>query len=227
MRIFGIFSNKGKKPSPKANITSIIINYLGSTHQLAGKEVYDKEFEIKIPFRNKLSSELEDQDVKKPDLRIDEVEVRPPFKLVSVAPSLPIVLPYGSSTELTLKFEAPEISYSGPLFLNFITKPQEDIHVSISRVVLSSGSASYAVEESSRSIYLQKRGAFKQEIQARAVLKPNSVIREIRVNKPFELSKTMPELPITVPSSDSFIISLYLIAPEFNYAGPLEIELVT
>ena len=92
-----------------ANIISIKINYMNSVHELPGMKVKDKEFELKIPFKNKSAGELPSE-IKRPDLRIDEISVQNPFQLLDVSPQLPIVLHQGESTEITLKLKAPELA---------------------------------------------------------------------------------------------------------------------
>ncbi len=207
---------------PKANITSISINYMGSTHQLQGMKVFDSEFELRIPFKNKTASDLP-EDIKRPDLRIDDIQVQSPFKLIDVKPQLPIVVPYGESTEILLKLKAPEIAYTGPLFLNMLAKSPDSIHVSISHVLLSKDEKSYEVESSQRSMYLQKGEVFRQDVQVMSVLDKGESISRVEVNKPFSLVKTEPQLPLNC-DKDSIVLSLFLKAPEFSYAGPLEVD---
>ncbi|MEM0074378.1 MAG: hypothetical protein QXX70_00580, partial [Candidatus Micrarchaeaceae archaeon] len=110
---------------------------MNEVHQLQGLKVVQKEFEIRIPFHNKTASDLDIDNIKRPDLRIDAISVKAPFTLVSVSPSLPIIISYMQSTEIVLRLRAPDVAYSGPLFLEMQAKTPDAVHISINRVKLS------------------------------------------------------------------------------------------
>ncbi|MGC8628904.1 MAG: hypothetical protein ACP5T4_01705 [Candidatus Micrarchaeia archaeon] len=207
-----------------ANITSIKINYMNSVHELPGMKVKDKEFELKIPFKNKSAGELPSE-IKRPDLRIDEISVQNPFQLLDVSPQLPIVLHQGESTEITLKLKAPELAYSGPLLLNMQAKSQNAVHISISSIKLAREGRSVEIEGSSRSLYIEKGEVFKQDLQVRSVLHEGEMLNGIQVSKPFEFVKAGTALPVKV-LGDSFVISVFIKAPDYNYSGPLEITML-
>ncbi len=207
-----------------ANIISIKINYMNSVHELPGMKVKDKEFELKIPFKNKSAGELPSE-IKRPDLRIDEISVQNPFQLLDVSPQLPIVLHQGESTEITLKLKAPELAYSGPLFLNMQAKSQNAVHISISSIKLAREGRSVEIEGSGRSLYIEKGEVFKQDLQVRSVLHEGEMLNGIQVSKPFEFVKAGTALPVKV-LGDSFVISVFIKAPDYNYSGPLEITML-
>ena len=212
----------GKKYA--ANITSVNINYMNSIHELPGIKAKDKEFELKIPFKNKTASDLPEE-INRPDLRIDEITIQKPFQLLSVSPQLPIVLHYGESTEITLKLRSPELAYTGPLFINMQAKSPDAVHISISSVKLVREGRSFEIEDSSRSLYLAKGEVFKQDVQVRSIVHEGEMLNGIQVSKPFEFVKAGTALPVQV-SGSSFVLSIFVKAPDYNYSGPIEITLL-
>ncbi|MGC8676208.1 MAG: hypothetical protein ACP5T3_01680 [Candidatus Micrarchaeia archaeon] len=206
-----------------ASITSVNISYMNDVHQLPGLKPLRKEFELRVPFRNKTASDLADDTVKRPDLRIDAISVKQPFALLGVLPSLPIILQYGQSTELVLRLKAPDVAYTGPLFIDMQAKMPDSLHIGISSVKLSSNGRTYALDDSAKSLYISKGDAIKQDVQALAILHEGDEVKEVSANAPFAVLKTSPQVPFKVNSSNSMIISVYLKAPDYNYSGPLEL----
>ncbi len=218
--IFGKDSENNK--GAKISITSIELNYMGYAHRLDGFETEQEVFEIRLPFKNKESvASSFDKDIKKPDMRVDEIRVGKPFELVGVTPSLPIVVHYKESTEIKLKIKAPKISYSGPLLISLISNDYM-AHISISEIVAKKGSKS-VVLDSSIHMYVPKGEIIKQDIQAYKLMEPDEKVSKITIEKPFQIVKTNPSAPFKVEKKNSYVISLYIKMPEFDYAGPMEI----
>ncbi|MEM0147190.1 MAG: hypothetical protein QXF85_01905 [Candidatus Micrarchaeaceae archaeon] len=196
---------------------------MNEVHQLQGLKVVQKEFEIRIPFHNKTASDLDIDNIKRPDLRIDAISVKAPFTLVSVSPSLPIIISYMQSTEIVLRLRAPDVAYSGPLFLEMQAKTPDAVHISINRVKLSAAGKSFTVEDSARSMYINKGDTIKQDVQLLTILHEGDKVKTVRASAPFSVIKTEPQTPFEVASSNSFVVSIYLKSPDQNYSGPLEI----
>ncbi len=216
--IGSLFRNKGKG---RINITSVKINYMGAVHELEGLSTNDKEFDIRIPFKNRISSEMGDN-VKKPDLRIDSISVNEPFELLHVSPELPISLPYGDSIMLVIKIKAPSLSYSGPLFLNMQVRSPELVHIGISTLRISMDGRNKELPIK-RDIYIVKSDVFKQEVDLAGVVNSGESVNAIKASPPFEVSNTLPPLPFTLQEGQK--ISIFIKAPNYNYAGPLELEI--
>ncbi|MEM3781638.1 MAG: hypothetical protein QXT43_01590 [Candidatus Micrarchaeaceae archaeon] len=220
--MFGIGKLFGKK-GRAAEITSININYMGEVHQLNGLKLAQKEFEVKVPIHNKTASNLDVVGIKKPELRIDVVSAKAPFELVSVAPQLPITVPYMKSAELVIRLRAPDVSYTGPLYLIMQANTPDAVHIGISNIILHSAGKSYPIEDSARSFYVSKGDPIKQDVQLLSILHEGEEVKAVKANAPFSVLKTEPQTPFKITNKNSFIISMYLKPPDYNYAGPLEI----
>ncbi|MGC9156862.1 MAG: hypothetical protein ACP5GD_01595 [Candidatus Micrarchaeia archaeon] len=215
---FGSLFHKGRKS--RFNITSIKINYMGAVHEIAGFSTNDNEFEVRIPFKNRIASDLGD-DVKRPELKIDAISVGSPFELLK-APDLPIVLPYGNSTEIVLKIRAPGMRYTGPLFLNMLVKSSDLVHIGISVIRVSKEGKSKEIPVR-RDVYVAKSDTFKQEIDLSDVVNPGETVNAIKASPPFEISSTLPSLPFSLKEARK--VEVYIKAPSYNYSGPIELSI--
>ena len=104
-------------------------------------------------------------------------------------------------------------------------KSQNAVHISISSIKLAREGRSVEIEGSGRSLYIEKGEVFKQDLQVRSVLHEGEMLNGIQVSKPFEFVKAGTALPVKV-LGDSFVISVFIKAPDYNYSGPLEITML-
>lgn len=218
----------GRKPEPqkpKVSITSVNLKFMGNLHSLNGINVPSRAFEYRIPFQNKMGSDLLPDNVKGPKVTISTITVSEPFKLLDVSPKLPVSIEYQSKESFTLRIEAPDLAYDGPISINFGNESSDNIALSISKVVLSRNGRTVDLENSELTATMQKNQVFKKEIQLYKILSFNETLSRIEVSKPFELVSVQPQLPILADKKDSYIINLYLKAPKSSYAGSIEIKM--
>lgn len=215
----------GTQANSKVSITSVNLKFMGGTHSLKGVEVNSEVFDYTIPFQNKMGSSHLPDNLKGPSIAIKSITISEPFTLLEVTPSLPQDVPYLSRTMFTLKIRAPKLSYDGPLSINFGNDASGNIALSVQKVILSHKGRSADLENSEMTATMQKSQLFKKEIQLYKIISFNERINAIEVSKPFELVSVDPKLPITADKKDSYIISLYIKAPEFSYSGIMEIKL--
>ncbi len=211
--------------SRRVTITSVNLKFMGNSHGLDGMEVTTPVFDMRIPFQNKMGNNLLPDNLKGPKMVISSVSVGAPFRLVSIEPGLPVEVPYMSRTVFTLKIAAPEMTWEGPLSINFGNEPANSVTVSIRKVTLHHEGKSVELEESGVTTSMQKSQLFRQNLQLYKAISYGDTINMIEVNKPFEIVSTDPKLPIKADRKDSYIISLYMKCPEFSYAGDLDIKL--
>ncbi len=218
----GFFRGFAKKETT-TTITNISIKYMGDAHGLDGMEVRGSVFELKIPFQNKTGSDLLADNLKRPDLKIEGISVSAPFKLVGVNPKLPVLVKYQEGVELKLKIKVPDLPYSGPLSINLGEKDASMVRVEIQKIVAISKNARVDLEEAPSVLSVQKDQVLKRDVQLYKVLKYGDIVNGIKVNDPFVFSGSDPKLPFRLDQENSFIVSIYVLAPEFSYAGPLEL----
>lgn len=221
-RLFGLFGRK-KAAQPATVITNVSIDYLGDKHGMDGMEVSDKVFELKIPFQNKTGSDLLADELKRPDLRIEAISVGAPFELVGVSPKLPVAVKYKESVQIKLRIKAPALSYTGPLNVKLGEKQSEMVRVEIEKMLAVAGGRKMDIEEAPSVLSVQKGQVLKRDIQLYKIMRYGDRVNSIAVNEPFVLSGSDPRPPFTIDKENSYTISLYLLAPNYNYAGPLEI----
>ncbi len=220
-----LFGNKKVQTSvKKVTITSINLKFMGNSHGLAGMEVSEPVFELRIPFQNKMGSNLLPDNLKGPKIVLSSVTVGSPFRLVDISPKLPVEVPYMSKTMFTLKIAAPDVTWEGPLSINFGNESANNVTISIKKVTLHHGDKSIELEDSGVTTSMQKSQLFKQNLQIYKVLSLGDTVNKIEVSAPFEIVSTDPKLPIKADKKDSYIISLYMKCPEFSYAGDLDIR---
>ncbi|MDE1855569.1 MAG: hypothetical protein KGH57_04630 [Candidatus Micrarchaeota archaeon] len=219
--IFGRFGKK--KSAANTVITAISIDYLGDKHGLDGMRLSDSVFELKIPFQNKTGSDLLDESLKRPDLRIDSVGVSKPFELLEVNPSLPISVKYTQGITLALKIKAPGLPYTGPLSVSLGEKASGMVRVQIEKMLASYKGQKFVLEEAPSVLSVQKGQVLKRDVQLYKVMKYGDSVNGIRVNAPFVFSGSEPKAPFRIDKENSYIISVFVLAPEYSYAGPLEI----
>ena len=219
-RLFG----RSKAQTPKVKVTSINIKFMGNSHGLDGRDVEGSELELEVPFQNKMGSGLLPDNLSGPKIVLNTITVGAPFKLLNVFPQLPVSIPYMSRTVFKLKIGVPNMTYEGPLSINFGNEPANNVTISIKKVTLHQGPRAVELEDSGVTSSMQKSQLFKQNIQLYKVASFGDTINGISVSKPFELVSTEPKLPIKADRKDSYIVGLYLKCPDYSYAGDLDIN---
>ncbi len=224
LNIQGLFKRLGKKKEAQGTrITSIGISYLGDKHGLDGMQVNDKIFELSIPFQNKTGSDLLDDSLKRPDLKVENISVSAPFELVDVRPRLPIAVSYKEGVSIRLRIRAPDVPYTGPLSVSLGEKDSGMVRVEIEKMLAVHNGARTVLEEAPSVLSVQKGQVLKRDVQLYKVMKYGDTVSSIEVNKPFVFSGAEPKPPFRIDERSSYIISIFVLAPEYSYAGPLEI----
>ncbi len=197
---------------------------MGEMHSIGGKSVNERVFELSIPFQNKIGSDLLPDMLKGPKLSLAKVEVSKPFELLDCSPKLPLEIGFMEKVVFKLRIRAPDVTYEGPLTINFGNESKETIAMSIDKILLAAKGVTIALEDSSMTTGMQKGQLFRKNIQLYKVLSYGDAVNSIEVSKPFELINVDPKTPFKLDRKDSYIISLYIKAPDFSYAGTLEIS---
>lgn len=213
-----------KKQGSKVTITSINLKFMGNSHGIDGRSVDGSEFELTLPFQNKVGSGLLPDNLTGPKIVLNQITVGEPFKLLEVSPKLPVEVAYMSKVVFTLKIKVPDMTYEGPMSINFGNEPTNNVTISIKKVTLHHKDRSVELEDSAVTSSMQKSQLFKQNLQLYKVVSFGDTVSRIDVSKPFELVSTDPKLPITADKKDSYIVGLYLKCPDFSYAGDLDIK---
>ena len=218
------------KIRPKVVISNINIKFMGNMHSIAGMKVSSRLFDLKIPFQNKTHSDMLTEAAsfkvqKARPIVVKKIEVMQPFKLNLVAPDVPLEVKPDQKIEFKMKIEAPNYNYEGPLMLNFVSDEIEMVHIEISKTVLSTNGKQTEIETSSRILSLPKGQIFSEKVQLLKALSYGDEIHKIEIEKPFSFVSSDPVLPIKIDKTNSYILNLYIQAPNNPYAGTLEIKL--
>lgn len=214
---------KSKEPS-SVNLTSITLKFGGDTHALGGREIKEQVFDLDIPFQNKMGSGLLPDNLKGPEITINEIKVEKPFELVKASPQPPLNIAYLGSTHFKLKIRIPTPNYSGPLAITFGTDSKDNVNIDVERMVLIDGTKRTELDGTKVNMILKKQQIIRRDIQAYNILKHGRTVHEVKINKPFEIVSIDPPAPFTVDKKDSYVLKMYIKCPEFNYAGPMEIS---
>lgn len=210
---------------PKVYITTVNLKFMGGTHSLNGMHVPSEVFDYPIPFSNKMGSDKLPNEIVGPKITISKITVSEPFSLVEVNPSLPVDVQYMSKVDFMLKIRAPSVTYDGPMAINFGNDSTSNIAINISKVLLTRSGKSVDLENSELVATMQKSQVFRKDIQLYKIMSLNDSVNNIEISKPFELVSVTPNLPITADRKDSYIISLFIKAPQSSFSGDLEIKL--
>lgn len=216
-------STPNSDSSKPIDITAINIRLGGDVHSLPGRAV-ESTFKIDIPFNNMLGNGLLPDNLKGPDMTVSDITVDKPFELLSIKPNLPIDVPYLEKEIFTLEIKGPQGSYSGPLLVRFNTSSSNNVDVSISKVFLVHNEKKIELEGSTFSMNIKKGQVFKRDIQLYKILSYQEKTERIEISNPFEIVDIKPKLPITLNVKDSYVASFLIKAPNFNYAGEVEIK---
>ena len=218
----------------RVTITKINIMWKGAVHSMEGMGIKNDSFEIEIPFHNKRpenmltkmshgESILKTQQIEL--AVITKIEASAPFKLLSLDPPAPVEVKPDQKVVLKLKLSVPDHSYNGPVNIIMSSDSKELTHIEITKIVLKRGSKSVEIENSAKIIDVPKGQIFTQSVQLYKIINYRDKVNDIEVNAPFELVSQDPNPPFEIDNANSYIEALYILAPEFGYAGPLEITL--
>ncbi len=212
----------------KVTVTSINLKWRGATHSINGMKIAKRLFEIKIPFQNKPEEDynldfLKKQ--KKPAATVNKIDVKEPFKLVSIAPELPAKIEESEKIEFKAMIEAPDYGYEGPLNVELITDNSDLAHIEIPKVVVISQTNKLELKEKKRIMDIPKGQVFKQNIHLFGVVEFGTEIKKITVASPFTFVSSDPMIPFKVDRKTGYLIDIYIQAPQQNYGGDLEIKI--
>jgi hypothetical protein len=204
-------------------LSSIDIKFMGSVHAMPGITSTKNVFDINIPFKNKMGSGMLPENIKGPDVTLKGIKVSSPFKVIRIEPSLPIKVGYMSREEIRLTIEGPRMNYDGPIAIDFGNDTSEEVTLNISRYTLEFPGRKSDLENTATVMKIQKGQVFRKDVQFYKVGSYMSKVNSITINEPFELVSTQPKAPFVASAKDSFIVSVFIKAPEFNYSGDVRI----
>lgn len=216
----------GKLRGNQVVISAINVNWKGGVHRLDGVTSKKQTVEIEIPFANKKGEGVlmfKTQE-KKPEI-ITAISVQQPFRLLDVSPKPPVEVKEGERVSFKLRIGLPDYGYNGPLNLTLGAAAQEMVMLELPKVVLKRGERSVEVENPRSIISVLKNGVFQHSVQLYKALSYNDRVGSIKVGAPFSLVSSEPKTPFSIDDPNSYIVSLWIQAPDHNYAGPLVIEL--
>jgi len=224
--IFGFL----KANRTSCTITSINVKLHGYTHNLKGMDVNAMRFTVDIPFRNKTHTDmLTESGSFKPQkaepMTIKGMTIAEPFKLVSMQPTLPITIDSDKKVDFKIIVDAPEHDYTGPMNISFLSDEIEMVHVEISKTILEAKGRRIPIEVSSRILNLPKGQIFTEKIQLYKAFSYGDQVAKIEIAEPFKFVSSEPKLPLKIDDTNSYIVNLYIQAPQSQYAGTLDIRL--
>ncbi len=213
-----------------AMITQINLKYNGEIHSVEGMEAGSKIFTVTVPFTNRrYSNALVDAGIIKASdfepISLKDIVATQPFKILSVEPKLPRKVGTEERVEFKISVEAPDYAYSGPMTLEFLEENKEIVHVELTNVIVSAMSKEIVAESNMNMFNVPKNHIFQQNLQLLKILDYGAKVESITVDKPFEFEGSSPKLPFVINDASSFIVSIYVKAPDSNYAGPLAIRI--
>ncbi|MDE1861014.1 MAG: hypothetical protein KGH72_04855 [Candidatus Micrarchaeota archaeon] len=215
----GIFNRN----QPGVKVTAVNIKFLGETHGLAGLTPPGNVFSYDLPFQNKIGSDLLIDDLKGPKMTVSGISVREPFKLLEASPKPPVEVPYLEKVTFKLKIEAPMVSYEGPLAIDISSGSNDSISMSVKKVTLHYKDVAVDLEDSAMLLPIHKGQVFRKRVQLYKVMSYRMKLDGVDVNKPFEVVGTQPKLPLSLDKKDSYLLDIFIKAPDFNYAGNLDL----
>ncbi len=221
--IESLFGDKKRGNGPSGSVSNVNIYWKGAMHSVHGFEIEGNEHEIVIPFTNHGAGLSFLKDQKKQEV-IDSITASDPFKIGSVVPGLPLVINTGEKIEIHITLKNPDYNYSGPLTLKLGSAANAEIHLELQKTMLNAKGKSIKVSESGEVKRINRGDIFESSVQMLRVFKKGDVITEVSVNKPFSFIRSEPELPFSIESDNSFIVAFYIKAPDFDYAGNLELN---
>jgi len=221
--MLGLFKRKAK-----TTITAINIRLQGHVHQIAGVSSSEKVVELRIPFRNKVHSDMLTEggvfkSVKGKPISITEVKVSDPFTIASIEPKAPLEIKSDEAVEFKIALNVPGHNYSGPLTVSFESASEEVIHIEIARTILNYRGKKTEIESSARMLNLQKNGILVEKVQMMKAVGFGDSVAKAEVGFPFKLVGTDPTLPVKIDTPNGYIMAFQIQAPDHSYSGDLEI----
>ena len=212
-------------------ITVINLKLQGFNHTMNGIESKDDTIEIKIPFTNKLHTDmLTEAGVFKAQkgkpIKIEKIEVSEPFEMVSITPKMPVDVPPGAKIEFKILLKPPTHSYAGPISISFASEQVEMVHIEISRTLIERNGKKIEIPASSKMLNIEKGKIFTEKVQLFKALGYGETAKEISVSFPFKLVSTDPPLPAKINETNSYIMSMHIQAPSQNYSGEMVLTIV-
>ncbi|MGC8670137.1 MAG: hypothetical protein ACP5TL_03235 [Candidatus Micrarchaeia archaeon] len=214
----------------QTEITNLNLKWRGEIHQAPGLKSNKRIIDLVIPFHNRedsidmLKNILKSQVLN--EVGIKDVRVSAPFKLLSVEPTPPCIVEYGSKIDFKLKIEVPDYDYKGPIDISFLEDEHEKVKIEINKITLLRGTRSVDIPSTEMILELRKGQAFKVNVQLYKILSYMDMVKGIKVNKPFSFISSMPSTPFSINNKNSFLATIFVQAPDLNYGGPLEISLL-
>lgn len=226
MALGDIFKKILGRPKEQVSITltNITLKFGGDFHALEGRTLKEQIFSLEVPFQNKMGSGLLPDNLKGPDITINQVSAEKPFELIDISPKPPVNVAYLSSTLFKLKIKAPMANYTGPLLIAFNTESKDNVNVDLDKMVLVHGEEKAEMPGTKINMILKKSQIIRRDIQAYNILKYGQKVEGISISKPFEIVSADPAPPFTVDRKDSYVVKLFIKCPDFNYAGSMEIS---
>lgn len=222
---FGLFRKKNK-----INVPAINLKFRGELHSVGGVSAESRIFSVTVPFTNRpYANSLTEAEIIKPSdfepISLKGIQASQPFKVLAVEPALPRKITSEERAEFKISIEGPDYNYSGPLTLEFLEENREFVHLEISKVLLNGYGKSVEAESTLNMLNVPKNHIFQQNLQLMKLLSYGLKVERISVDKPFEFEGSLPKLPFVINDAGSFVLSIYIKAPEENYAGPLVVTL--
>jgi len=224
---FNLFKPKNGN---KIKITAINLKYNGEIHSVEGIEASGKIFTVTVPFTNRpYSNYLTQAEIVKASdfepVSLKSISAGEPFKVVAVEPQLPREIGPEERVEFKISIAAPDYAYSGPMTLEFVEENRELVHLEITSIVVNAMGRSATAESTINMFNVPKNHIFQQNLQLLKVLDYGMKVESIAIDKPFEFEGSMPKLPFIVNDASSFVVAVYVKAPDINYAGPMTINI--
>ena len=214
-----------RKKGYSARITNFNIYWKGAMHPLPGRSIGARRFEFELPFSNRGDDDglsfLKHQ--ARPPEMIKSIEAAEPFKVISVEPVLPITVNEGQKITIKMVLETPDYNYSGPVTIKMGAQTAEQVRIEIPEVAIVADGKRTKVTEHGEIKVLGKGAEFETSVQMYRALSFGARVSAVAVNKPFEFVRSEPALPFTINDKSSFVVSFFIKAPDYNYAGPIEI----
>lgn len=210
-----------------SNINAVNLKWKGSVHNIGPLGSKSGEFSVHIPFHNKPQEDYTIFNVqKRPPITIARIEVKEPFKLIDVSPKLPVTIADNEKVVFTAKIAAPQAAYEGPLGIEFYEDSGATVHLEISKIILSTQTKKVEMKDRSAIMDVAKGMVFRQNLHLYGIVDFGQTVKEISATPPFKVVSTDPKVPFTLDNKTGYLIDTYVQAPQSNYGGPLEINLL-
>ncbi len=216
-----------KKNGAKGKITAINLYWKDTAHSMEGVDIDSKIVTVTVPFTNHSNtSELSFLKTTEKSETVTDISTTDPFSIDSIDPKLPIDIKPGEHVDFKINLKAPNYNYNGPLTLKFSSPKNKDdlIELNINKIMLKNGEKEVDLEDTRYFTNFAKNQIFDISVQMYRILKYKSKVEKVELNEPFKLVKLDTELPFTIDDHSSFVVTLSIQGPDFNYSGPLEIN---